>query len=96
MKQMLYWIGLRIASSQQALIEYAFGSFNDARMITEKDISTMSSNFSSRTQANGRMNFGTRRIIYIKEFTHWVQNFYRISGLPSIVRLSEVTFKPQL
>ena len=32
----------------------------------------------------------------MKGFTHWVQNFYRISGLPSIVRLSEVTFKPQL
>ena len=56
----------------------------------------MDSNFSSRTQANGRMNFGTRRIKYIKAFTHWVQDFYRISGLPSIVGLSEVAFKPQL
>ena len=65
-------------------------------MLTEKYISTMASNFSSRTQANGRMNFGTRRIKYIKAFTHWVQDFYRISDLPSIVRLSEVTFKPQL
>ena len=42
------------------------------------------------------MNFGTRRIKYIKAFTHWVQDLYRISGLPSIVGLSEVTFKPQL
>ena len=65
-------------------------------MLTEKYISTMASNFSSRTQANSRMNFGTRRIKYIKSITHWVQYFYRISGLPSIVGLSEVTFKPQL
>ena len=56
----------------------------------------MAPNFSSRTQSNGRMNFGTRRIKYIKSFTHWVQDFYRISGLHSIVSLSEVTFKPQL
>ena len=42
------------------------------------------------------MNFGTRRIKYIKAFTHWLQDFYRISGLPSIVSLSEVIFKPQL
>ena len=65
-------------------------------MLTEKDIRTMASKFSSRTQANGRMNFGTRQIKYIKAFIHWVQDFYRISGLTSIVGLSEYTFKPQL
>ena len=42
------------------------------------------------------MNFGTRWIKNIKVFTHWVQYFYRTSGLPSIVGLSEVTFKTQL
>ena len=42
------------------------------------------------------MNFGTRWIKSIKVFTHWVQYFYRTSGLPSIVVLSEVTFKTQL
>ena len=96
MKQVLYWIGFRVASSQQVLIEDALGSFNYVKMLTEKNISTMASNFSSRTQANGRMNFGTRRINYIKAFTHWVKDFYRISSLPSIVRFFEVTFKTQL
>ena len=65
-------------------------------MITEKDISTMASNLSSRTQANEIMNFGTRRIKNIKAFTHYVQDLYRISALPSIVGLSAVTFKTQL
>ena len=96
MKQVLYWIGFRVATSQQAFIGDAFGSFNNVRMLTKKEISTMASNFSSRTQAHGRINFGTRRIKYIKAFTHWVHNFYRISGLPSMVGLSEFTFKPQL
>ena len=65
-------------------------------MLIEKYISTMASNFNSRTQANGRIKFCTRRIKYIKTFTHWVQDFYRISSLPSIVRFFEVTFKTQL
>ena len=42
------------------------------------------------------MKFGTQRIKYIKVFTHWVQDFYCISDLPSIVGLFEVTYKPQL
>ena len=42
------------------------------------------------------MNFGTRRIKYIKAFTRWVQDFYPISVLHSIVCLSDITFKPQL
>ena len=96
MKQVLYWIGFQVASSQQALIEDAFSLFNDVVMLAENYISTMASNLGSRTQANGRINFGTRRIKYIKAFTHCVQYFYRISGLLSIVSLSEVTFKPQL
>ena len=65
MKQVLYCIGFRVASQQQALIEYAFGSFDDVKMLTEKDMSMMASNFSSHTVAYGRMDFGTRRIIYI-------------------------------
>ena len=42
------------------------------------------------------MNFLTRRIKNIKSFTHWVHDLYCISGLPSIVGLSEVTSKPQM
>ena len=96
MKKVLYWTGFRPASSQKALVEEAFGSFKNVRIPAEKDISTMASNFSSLTQANGRMNFDTRQIKNIKAFTHWVQDFYRIPGLPLIVGLSEVTLNPQL
>ena len=52
--------------------------------------------FQYHTHINGRMSFGTRRIKYIKAFTQWVQDFYRVSGLPSIVGLYEVTLKHQL
>ena len=69
-KQVLYCIGFRVESSKQALIEDAFVFFNNVIMTTEKDISTMASNFSICTKANGRMNFGIRRIKDIKAFTH--------------------------
>ena len=85
MKQVLYWFGFRVASSQQALIEDAFFLFNVMIMLTEKYIRRMASDLSSQTQDNEIMNFGTRRIKDIKSFTHWVQDFHRISGLPSIV-----------
>ena len=78
------------------LIEDAFGSFNNVRVLMEKEISTIDSNLSSYTHTNRRMNFGSTRIKYIKAFTHWVHDFYRVSGLPSIFGLWEVTYKPQL
>ena len=62
MKQVLYWIGYRVAASQKALIDDAFGLFNGGRVLMEKDINTMASNFSSRTQTNGSMNVGTGKI----------------------------------
>ena len=34
-KQVLYWIGFLVSSSQQAFIEDTFGLFNDVRMLTE-------------------------------------------------------------
>ena len=64
MKKVLNWIGFWLASQQQALIEDAFGSLNDVIMLTEKDMRNMASNFTSRTQNNGRIKFGT---MWIKE-----------------------------
>ena len=93
---MLSWIGFLVAASHQAFIEDTFVLFDNLRVLTEKGICMMASNFSSHTHINGRMSFGTRRIKYIKAFTQWVQDFYRVSGLPSIVGLYEVTLKHQL
>ena len=95
-KQVLHWIGLRTEDSHNALVEDAFGSYNDVKILTEKYISTMATNFSGRTGANGRMYFGTRRIKYLKAFTRWIRDLYRTSGLPTIVGLSAIVFKSQL
>jgi len=93
-RQVLFWIGFRTNITLDALIDDGLESFNDVRMMTEKDISTMATSFDSRTAASGRMYFGTRRIKYLKALTHWITDFHRVSGAPTIVGLSEDTFKP--
>ena len=66
------------------------------KVLTKKDITAMSSDFASRTQANGRFYFGTLRTKRLKALTHWIQDFYRVSSEPSIVGLSKVLFKSEL
>ena len=75
--QVLYWIGFRTEDARNALVDDAFGSYDDVKVLTEKYISTMATNFSDRTGATGRIYFCTRRIKYLKSFTHWIRDFYR-------------------
>ena len=94
--QLLHWIGFRIAAQRELLIADSFTSWEDLRMLTEKDAETMATSFASRTAANGRMIFGTNRTKYIKATIYWVHDFYRVSDSPSIIGLSERSFKSQL
>ena len=71
-KKVLHWIGFHTEDAQNVLVDDAFGSYDDVKVLTEKDISTMATNFSGRIGATGRMYFGTRRIKYLKVFTHWI------------------------
>lgn len=95
-RQLLHWIGFRTDAQKNALVEDAFESFTDMKMLSEKDIATMSSGFASRTAGAGRIIFGTRKTKLLKAAIHWVQDFYRISATPSVVGLSENTFKAEL
>ena len=95
-RQVLHWIAFRTDVNKDAIVNDGLESFSDVKVMTEKDISTMATSFASRTALNGRMHFGTRRIKYLKAFTHWIRDFYRVSGIPSIDGLSEEIFKPQL
>ena len=94
--QILHWIGFRSAVQKNALSQDAFESFDFLKVLTEKDITAMASDFSSRTVANGRINFGTMRTKRLKALIHWIQDFYRVSCVPSIVGLSEISFKAEL
>ena len=61
-------------------------------MFTEKDISDLSTDFSGRTQANGKIHLGMCRTKRMRVLIHWVQDFYCISRDPNIVDMNEVMF----
>ena len=94
--QILHWIGFRTVNLRDALVDDAFGSFEDIRLLSEKDISNMASEFASRTAQNGRIMIGTKRTKLMQALLHWTEDFYRVTEFPSIVGLNEHTFKSQL
>jgi hypothetical protein len=94
--QILHWIGFRVQAERQSLINDCFTSFDDLSSLTSKDITSMASDFSSRTVANGRIIFGTGRTKLIRALIHWIGDFYRVSQTPTIEGLSEMTFKNAL
>jgi len=96
MLQILHWIGFRTEAQRVALVADCFGSFEDLKVLTEKDVATMSTDFGGRKEVRDRIYFGTRRTKSVKGLVHWIQDFYRVSETPSIVGLNEVTFKQQL
>ena len=59
-------------------------------MFREKDSSDLSTEFSGRTQDNGKIQFGMRRTKRTKALLHWVHYFYLISGDPTIVEMNEI------
>jgi len=95
-KQVLYWTGFRSDSNKNDIVDDGLQSFNDVKMMSEEDINAMTTSFANRTAVNGIIFLGTRRIKYLKAFTHWIRDFYRVSSVPSIAGLSEESFKSQM
>ena len=93
--QILHWIGFRTAPQRAALVADCFDSFDNLKMLSEKDVHQMATEFSWRT-ATRRMIFGTNRTKFLKAIVHWVQDFYRVSETPTIVGLNEMSFKNEL
>ena len=96
MTQILWWIGFRTNPQTVALFDDGIDSYESIQMLTKEDIDAMSKSFASRTQAGGRIIFGTNRTKWLKALVHWSQDFHRVSNTPTIVGLSEVTFKQAL
>lgn len=95
-QQMLYWIGFRIDDQRTGIIDDSLGSYDDIRMLSEKDVNAMATEWAGRTSNNGRIIFGIRRTKLLKALTHWVQDFFRVSAVPHIDDLDENGFKSQL
>ena len=57
----------------------------------------MARDFAGRNATGGnRINFGIRRTKKLIGLAHWVQDFYRVSKIPSIDELSQETFSTQI
>ena len=94
--QSLHWIGFKQSNQWQNIIDDPLGSFADIRMLSEKDITAMATEWAGRTAQNGRIIFGVRRTKLLKGLTHWIQGFYRVSDIPNFNKLNENVFKLQL
>ena len=95
-RQILYWIDFRSADSRELLCEQSLGTMNDMFTLTEKDVTSIASDWDNRTAAAGCFNIGTRRLKALRAVVHWVQDFRRASGTSLIVGLNEISFKQQL
>ena len=90
--QILKWIGFDKDTDRNSIVEEAFETYDDLKQLVEKDIHTLSVGFSSRTENNGRINFGLRRTKRVVAFVHWVQDFERVSLAPSVAGLTKMSF----
>lgn len=95
-RQALHWIGFNIDAQRDNIFNDGVDSWDSIKMLTVEDIHAMAKSFASRQAAMGRMIFGTNRTKFLKALVNWVQDFYRISETPSIVGLSQTTFRTQL
>ena len=73
--QALQWIGFGNQDHRDSICEEAgFESLKDFVRLSEKDIREMADGYEKRTQAQGRIPFGLRRIKLLIGVMHWVQD----------------------
>ncbi len=94
--QILFWIGFTDRNKRRNIITDSFSAYNDIKMLNEKDITSMALDWAGRTNANGRIHFGLRRTKLLKALVNWVQDFYRISAVPTIANINKEEFISQL
>ena len=80
----LQWIGFDNEATRNRLRIEGFDAFSDLQSMREKDIRDLAESYGRRTVADGRFIFGVRRIRYLIGMIHWVQDFVRVSGIPSL------------
>ena len=80
----LLMIGFENDQVRERLRAEGFETFDDLKSMKEKDIRDLADSYTRRTVADGRFIFGVRRIRYLIGIIHWVQDFGRVSGTPSL------------
>ena len=91
-KQILHWIGFITDAQKDTVYGDAISSFADLNGLAGEDIDSMARSYASRTQADGRIHIGIRRMKRLKSLIHWVQDFRRISKVPTVSAMSGTVF----
>ena len=92
MNQVLIWIGFDVVANRQAL-RSEIAEIKDMVDLSEKDITELQELYAKRTQNAGRMYFGLQRTKRLKATLHWVQDFARVSEVPTFKGLTQESFK---
>lgn len=95
-QQCLYWIGFIVDAQRTAIMNDAFSSFHDISVLSEDDIKGLASDFNSRTVADRRIIFALKQTKFLKGLAHFIQGFYQISNIPSILGLNKEGFLAKL
>jgi len=82
--QALHTCGFQDPVINQRIRDDAFQTWEDFKILTEKDISELSDQYAKRTQNEGRVHFGLQRTKRLKGLMHWAQDCYRCGETPDI------------
>jgi hypothetical protein len=93
--QVLYWIGFVRDADRNRIIQDSLESYNDIKMLSEKDVTAMAEDYQRRIAAE-RIVFGARRNKLTKALTHWIHDFYRVSETPTVDNMNQQEFRDQL
>jgi hypothetical protein len=92
MNQVLICIGFDVVANCQALCS-EIAEIKDMVDLTEKHITELQESNAKRTQNAGQMYFGLQRTKQLKATLHWVQDFARVSKVPTLKGLTQESFK---
>ena len=70
----LEWIGFTDLGQRTRITYDAFQCFANVLTLNKKDVLELSTSFSRQTVANGKIDFGIRRMKKLIHFLHWVQD----------------------
>jgi hypothetical protein len=84
MDTVLQWIGFGDVGTGERFRNEGIGTFDDMKVMKEKDIRNLAESYGRCTVADRRFIFGLRRISYLIGLVHWVQDFERVSQIPTL------------
>ena len=92
LNQILEWVGFPIGNERVNILQDAFTNYADIKSMKEKDVTELSTSFSRRTAANGKIDFGIRRTKKLMHLLHWVHDATRCSYSPSLDGYTQTSF----